>query len=123
MVTGSLLARFRQLVQSKMISSKDPEQEGDAERLKQSEVSQEKNWNKQCRSHRKISSGYQDKFCQWGVLWCHFKALVPMAVLASPSSLNKGSVLEYAEAVNLTACEQDSDAACSFGSLFSGLGI
>lgn len=123
MVTGSLLARFRQLIQSKMINSKDPQQEGDAERLKQSETSQEKNWNEQCRSHRKISSGYQDKFFQCGVLRRHFKVLVPMTVLASPSSLNKGSVLEYAEAAYLTACEQDSDAACSFGSLFSGLGI
>lgn len=58
MVTGSLLARFRQLVQSQMINSKDPEQAGDAERLEQSEASHSReDLDKQCRSHRKISSG------------------------------------------------------------------
>lgn len=58
MVTGSLLARFRQLVQSQMINSKDPEQAGDAERLEESEASHSReDLDKQRRSHRKISSG------------------------------------------------------------------
>lgn len=115
---GWMLVRLRELIPTKTINRKDPEQGGDAE--SKAEGSQ---------AERRIgatSAGPTGKPVQGtrtssvGSPGTSFQSATPMALLVSSSSLNKDSVLEYAEPVCLTACKQDSDGACSPGSVLSG---